>query len=127
MLQSEIFWCFICGFFGYFIFFKFKKKLHYGLCNQSYSGALLVNKISLVFLQSIKVILTLFFMPTILFTNIDADLCNSSENLKEISRYCTCVSRLTLTNLRKPRREHFAFVHNDYIIHIFSRKLSEDR
>ena len=40
-----------------------------------------MNKISLVFLQSIKVILTLFFMPTILFTNIDADLCNSSENL----------------------------------------------
>ena len=73
-----------------------------------------MNKISLVFLQSIKVILTLFFMPTILFTNIDADLCNSSENLKEIIRYCTCVSRLTLTNLRKPRREHFAFVHNDY-------------
>ena len=60
-----------------------KKKLHYGLCNQSYSGALLVNKISLVFLQSIKVILTLFFMPTILFTNIDADLCNSSENLRK--------------------------------------------
>ena len=82
-----------------------------------------MNKISLVFLQSIKVILTLFFMPTILFTNIDADLCNSSEN----RRSCTCVSRLTLTNLRKPRREHFAFVHNDYIIHIFSRKLSEDR
>ena len=60
---------------------KLKQKKHYGLCNQSYSGALLVNKISLVFLQSIKVILTLFFMPTILFTNIDADLCNSSENL----------------------------------------------
>ena len=58
-----------------------KKELHYGLCNQSYSGAFLVNKISLVFVQSIKVILTLFFMPTILFTNIDADLCNSSENL----------------------------------------------
>ena len=47
-----------------------KKKLHYGSCNQNYSGALLVNKISLVFLQSIKVILTLFFMPTILFTNL---------------------------------------------------------
>ena len=93
-----------------------KKNLHYGLCNQCYSGALLVNKISLVFLQSVKVILTLFFMPTILFTNIDADLCNSSENLKEISRSCTCVSRLTLTNLRKPRREHFPFVHNDNII-----------
>ena len=77
-----------------------------------------MNKISLVFLQSIKVILTLFFMPTMLFTNIDAesDLCNSSENLKEISRSCTCVSRLTLTNLRKPRREYFAFVHNDYIL-----------
>ena len=29
-----------------------------------------MNKISLVFLQSIKVILTLFFMPTILFTNL---------------------------------------------------------
>ena len=47
-----------------------KKNLHYGSCNQNYSGALLVNKISLVFLQSIKVILTLFFMPTILFTNL---------------------------------------------------------
>ena len=47
-----------------------KKKIHYGSCNQNYSGALLVNKISLVFLQSIKVILTLFFMPTILFTNL---------------------------------------------------------
>ena len=29
-----------------------------------------MNKICLVFLQSIKVILTLFFMPTILFTNL---------------------------------------------------------
>ena len=47
-----------------------KKNLHYGSCNHNYSGALLVNKISLVFLQSIKVILTLFFMPTILFTNL---------------------------------------------------------
>ena len=56
-----------------------QKKIHYGLCNHSYSGALLVNTISLVFLQSMKVILTLLFMPTILFTNIDADLCNSSE------------------------------------------------
>ena len=56
------------------------QKKKYRSCNQNYSGALLVNKISLVFLQSIKVILTLFFMPTILFTNIDADLCNSSES-----------------------------------------------
>ena len=46
---------------------KLKKKptLWIGSCNQNYSGALLVNKISLVFLQSIKEILTLFFMPTI--------------------------------------------------------------
>ena len=51
---------------------KLKKQptLRIGSCNQNYSGALLVNKISLVFLQSIKVILTLFFMPTILFTNL---------------------------------------------------------
>ena len=44
---------------------KKKPTLRIGSCNQNYSGALLVNKISLVFLQSIKVILTLFFMPTI--------------------------------------------------------------
>ena len=50
---------------------KLTKKLHYGSCNQNYSRALLVNKISLVFLQSIKVILTLFFMPTIFRHVID--------------------------------------------------------
>ena len=115
MLQSEIFWSFICVFLICFFFDSgatpffpeqfaamprtsmclkkwgtersevsnrrgsrpqgsspgnSKKKLHYGPCNQNYSGALLVNKISLVFLQSIKVILTLFLMPTILFTNL---------------------------------------------------------
>ena len=84
--------------------------LRIGSCNQNYSRALLVNKISLVFLQSIKVILTLFFMPTIKI------LMQIYAIQAKISRYCTCLSRI-LTNLRKPRREHFAFVHNDYIIH----------
>ena len=105
MLQSEIFWSFICVFFLVIFFFdsgatpffpeqfaamprtsmclkkwgqsearspteggsrpqgsspgNSKKNLHYGSCSQNYSGALLVNKISLVFLQSIKVILKL--------------------------------------------------------------------
>ena len=77
-----------------------------------------MNKISLVFLQRIKAILTLFFMPTILFTNL---ILMQIYAIQAISRSCTCVSRLTLTNLRKPRREHFAFVHNDYLYTLSSR------
>ena len=69
-----------------------------------------MNKISLVFLQSIKSNFNfILYEYNIVYKYLCR--CNPGENLKEISGSCT---GLTPTNLRKPRREHFALGQNDY-------------
>ena len=67
-----------------------------------------MNKISLVFLQSIKVILTLFFMPTIkILMQIYA--IQAKPLIKEISRSCTYLSIQDTNKLEKTQERTLRF------------------